>query len=99
SDPIWSPETDRELMEATVAILEQRNIIGVTSGPRLPMWQVSAGERIIPGSVVLFGGGAGSIPVDSLRSRFADGRIEVFAEVVVQYGGMEPTDAAFEPYL
>jgi hypothetical protein len=98
-DPVWSADTDEELMEATLAVMERRNVIGVTSGPRLPMWQARAGERIIPGSVVLFNGGPGSASVDSLRARFADGRIRVFGEVTIQYRGMEPGDPAFETYL
>src|SRR5262245_6493737 len=31
-DPIWSPATDKALIEQTVAILERRNVLGVLSG-------------------------------------------------------------------
>jgi hypothetical protein len=100
-DPIWSPETDEDLMEATLAILERRNVIGVTSGVRRDMWQERAGERIIPGSRALFNGAPapGSIPLDVLRGQFADGSTQVFGEVTIQYRGMDPADPAFEPYL
>ena len=48
ADPIWSPETDEDLMEATVAVMERRNVIGVTSGVRREMWQARAGDRSSP---------------------------------------------------
>jgi hypothetical protein len=99
ADPIWSPETDEELMEATVAIMERRNIIGVTSGVRREMWQERAGERIIPASRVLHSGGPLSIPLEVLRNQIVDGSLRVFGEVTIQYGGMAPSDPAFEPYL
>ena len=40
ADPIWSPMTDDELMNQTLAIAERRNIIGVLSGPatRVAAW-------------------------------------------------------------
>jgi hypothetical protein len=47
SDPIVSPLTDDALMEATIAIMERRNIIGVTSGPLRNAWQERAGDRVI----------------------------------------------------
>ena len=96
-DPVWSPETDEELMERSLEIAERHNVIGVTSGDRLPEWLARAPDRIIPG--VLFSGGPDSPSVDSLRARFADGRVQVFGEVTIQYRGMEPGDPAFEPYL
>jgi len=74
-DPIWSPTTDEELMERTLAIMERRNVFGVTSGLRLPQWRARAPDRIIPGLVVMFNGGPTSVSVDSLRVRFTDGRI------------------------
>lgn len=98
SDPIWSPTTDDELMERTLAIMDRRNVIGVTSGLRLPQWRARAPERIIPGLAVMFNGGPGSAPVDSLRARFTDGRIRAFAEVTTQYRGTEPGDPALDPY-
>jgi hypothetical protein len=97
-DPIWSPTTDEELMERTLAIMERRNVFGVTSGLRLPQWQARAPERIIPGLVVMFNGGPTSASVDSLRVRFTDGRIRVFSEVTTQYRGIEPSDPVLEPY-
>ena len=93
-DPIWSSETDEELMEATLAVMERRNIIGVTSGVRRDMWQARAGERIIPGSRVLHSGAPRSIPLNVLRAQITDGSLQVFGEVTIQYRGMAPTDSA-----
>ena len=97
SDPVWSPESDVELMERSLEIAERWNVIGITSGARLPEWLERAPDRIIPG--IVFNGGPGSPSVDSLRARFVDGRIQVFSEVTIQYQGMEPGDPVFEPYL
>ncbi len=94
-DPIWSAESDEELMERSAAIMEEYNVYGVTSGPRLPMWQEEVGERIIPG--ILFGGGSPS--VDTMRAMFEDGRVQVFSEVTIQYRGVEPGDPSFTPYV
>lgn len=97
SDPVWSAQTDVELMEQTLQIMERRNVIGVTSGARLEDWLARSPARIIPG--VLFNGGPGSPSLDSLRARFSDGRVRVFSEVTIQYRGVEPDDPSFEPYL
>lgn len=97
SDPIWSAESDSELMERTLAIMERYNVIGVTSGARLAEWQAAGGARIIPG--ILFGGGANAPSVDTLRSWFETGQVQVFGEVTIQYRGLEPGDSSFEPYL
>src|SRR5690606_24806015 len=72
ADPIWSPETDEALMEATLEVMERRNVIGVTSGPSRDVWQARAGDRIIPASRILHRGGSLSIPIDVLRSQMAD---------------------------
>lgn len=99
SDPVWSADTNEELMEATVAIMERRNVIGVTSGVLRDMWVQRAGDRIIPASRVLHNGTPQSIPLDVLRAQFADGSTQVFGEVTTQYQGMEPSDPALEPYF
>ena len=97
TDPIWSPMTDHELMDRTLAIMERRNVIAVTSGPLVHEWQAAAPDRIIPG--LFFQGGEGMPPVDSVRADFEHGRFAVFGEVTIQYQGMAPSDSTFEPYL
>ncbi|MDH3222686.1 MAG: amidohydrolase [Gemmatimonadota bacterium] len=96
-DPIWSPESDVELLERTLEIMERRNVIGITSGSQLQVWQGRAPDRIIPG--ILFNGGPGSPSVDALRAQFAEGQVRVLSEVTIQYRGLEPGDPSFEPYL
>ncbi|MGE0160261.1 MAG: amidohydrolase family protein [Dehalococcoidia bacterium] len=98
ADPSWSPVTDDALMEETVAIMERRNIIGVTSGPRRNAWQARVPERIIPGTQLFFNG-VNPAPVEFMRARFTEGSVQVFAEVTIQYAGLEPTDPSLEPYF
>lgn len=32
-DPVWSPETDEQLMTQTIEVVKRLNIVGVLSGP------------------------------------------------------------------
>lgn len=94
--PMWSPESDAEVMRRTLEIMERRNVIGVTSGPKVADWVRAAPDRIIPA----FGNGVpGDPPPDSVRAWFEQGRYRVMAEVTIQYAGFGPSDPAFEPYL
>jgi len=98
SNPIWSPATDDALMNQTLEILERRNIIGVTSGARLDKWRVAGGERIVP--ALMFGFGMPNVPTPAqVRQSFVEKKYAVFAEVVIQYDGVSPSDPKFEPYL
>jgi hypothetical protein len=45
ADPIWSPATDDEVMNRTLAIMERRNIVGVLSGPAA---RVAASVKVNP---------------------------------------------------
>jgi hypothetical protein len=57
-DPIWSPATDKALIEQTVAILERRNVLGVLSGSpeRVRQWREAAPRRFIPALRFQIGG-------------------------------------------
>lgn len=99
SNATWSPESDEELMKATVAIMERRNIIGVASGPRRAAWQALAGHRIIPGTQAFFNGAPNGATVEFMRARFADGSVRVFAELTPQYRGVAPNDPSLDPYF
>lgn len=94
----WSASTDKALMNKTLDILREYNIIGVTSGAfyQVKNWEKHAPDRIIP--AVLFSLGD-SISVDTLRKRFASGELEVFGEIAVQYEGIGLSDSIMEPYL
>lgn len=97
--PVVSPATAEAVMLESLEILEELNIVGVTSGPveLVERWREAAPQRIIPG--LSFSLTDASPTPATLRSWFRDGRIAVLAEVVIQYQGIEPGDPRFEPYL
>ena len=100
TDSVWGPRTDQEVMEQTLATLRRRNIFGVTSGPPplLERWRQAGGDRIIPS--LWFGFMLESIPTPAeVRRSFTEKRYAVFSEVAIQYDGISPSDAMFEPYL
>lgn len=95
--PIRSPITDRELMDQTLAIMKRRNVIAVASGPRAQEWKEAGGYRILTG--IGYSAGTTEVSVDEMRKLFTTGRYSVLGEVGIQYQGVEPGDAKFEPYL
>jgi predicted TIM-barrel fold metal-dependent hydrolase len=92
----WSPLTDDEVREKTLAVLKRHNIYGVTSGSLVPRWVEIAPERIIP--ALGFGGGPDAPTVDQVRTRLKEGRFGVFGEVAAQYGGLAADAPALAPY-
>jgi predicted TIM-barrel fold metal-dependent hydrolase len=100
-DPVWSPKTDTELMTATIAVANRRNIIGVLSGPepdRVAAWMTAAPGRFIPGLILMFGDSGADVSTDALRSLHKAGRLAVLGEVGSQYAGIAPDDSRMEPY-
>ena len=100
-DPVWSPETDEELMAQTIDVMERLNIVGVLSGnepDRIAAWMAQAPNRFIPGFVLLFNETGAILPTDSLRSLYSKGQLSVLGEVVNQYAGISPDDERIEPY-
>jgi hypothetical protein len=97
ASPIWSPVTDREVMDRTLAVLRRRNVYGLTSGPLIEMWRQADSNRILPSLGFEFGPAAPSL--DAMRELFKTKRFLALAEVAIQYQGREPGDPAFEPYL
>lgn len=97
-NPIWSPPTDDAVMEQTITVLEQRNIIGVLSGPpeRVLRWSEAAPARFIPG--VYVEPGRDGVSLDSLRRLYETGRLAVLGEVSSQYVGIPLDDERMEPY-
>jgi hypothetical protein len=95
---IWSPMTDRELRDSSLAVLERRNIFAVVSGSpeRVGEWRQAAPDRIIPG-LELFNFGIDVSP-DSLRRLISEGDVRVLAEVSSQYRGLGPDAPELEPY-
>lgn len=96
--PLTAPLTDEELMQKSLAALEQYNIRAVASGPPefVAKWKAAAPERIITG--LLFSTTSGITP-SAMRERFQKREFSVLGEVVTQYDGVSPSDPALEPYL
>jgi uncharacterized protein len=96
-----SPIRGRELMRATLEVMERRNIVGVVSGPveLVQRWRAAAPRRVIPGILtdlpVLR---AGKSP-DSIRKLIRGGQVAVLGEITAQYLAVSPSDSTFEPYL
>src|SRR5688572_6690362 len=99
ADPVWSPTTDDELMNQTLAIAERRNIIGVLSGPeaRVAAWVRANPRRLIRGLTFQLGDKDTPSPA-ALRAMHARGELQVFGEVTNQYAGILPDDPRMEPY-
>ena len=100
-DPVWSPETDEELMNQTLEVMERLNIVGVLSGnepDRIATWMAEAPDRFIPGFVLEFNETGAVFPTDSLSGRHSEGRLSVLGEVINQYAGITPNDERMEPY-
>ena len=97
SDPIWSPTTDDEVRTRTLAVMERLNVVGVLSGPAdlVEAWRRTRPERFIPGVAFSL---APEETVDWARGLHRDGRLQVFGEVITQYGGIAPDDPRMEPY-
>ncbi len=98
-DPIWSPETDEGVISKTVEIMERRNIYGVLSGTpdRVKTWREAAPGRFYQGIGFQIGGPR-EYPVEMLRELHEAGELDVFAEIVNQYQGIEPDDERMGPY-
>lgn len=98
ADPVWSPTTDAEVMQQTIDVLRRRNITALSSGTLLDRWLKAEPHRILPA----LGFNFDTKPVPSpeqVRRSLRQGRYRAFAEVGIQYQGVSPSDAKFEPYL
>lgn len=92
---IWSPETNEELMNKSIAALKENNVYAVTSGPFVDDYLKNGNERIIPS--LSFGMNSGISP-EKLKEMLSSGKYKVFGEVTIQYNGVAPNEDAFEPY-
>jgi predicted TIM-barrel fold metal-dependent hydrolase len=96
-DPIWSPVTERDLLERTVAEMKRFHVVGVLSGrpERVAAWKKAAPERFLSGLGFALGRGYSVEQVEALAKA---GALDVLAEVTTQYEGIAPTDPRLEPY-
>jgi hypothetical protein len=99
ADPIWSPTTDDELMNQTLAVAERRNVIGVLSGPagRVAAWVKANPCRFIRGLSFQLNDKDTPSPA-ALRTMHARGELQVLGELTNQYAGILPNDPRMEPY-
>ncbi len=97
-DPVWSPETEEELLQQNVEVMERLNIFGVLSGTpeRVARWVEASPERYFYG--LGFNVGNSSITPEMMATLHAEGRLDVLAEVTNQYAGIAPDDPRMEPY-
>lgn len=98
-DPVWSPITDEELMNATFDVLDKWNIYGVLSGTadRVSKWRSLKPDRLYPAIEMSVGSEAPSI--DFLRSLYESGELMVLGELTTQYRGIYPNDDRLTPYF
>ncbi len=97
-DPVWSPETDAELLRQNIEVVERLNIFGILSGTpeRVGHWVDAAPGRFYHG--LGFNVGNSDITPDMMAILHADGQLDVLAEVTNQYAGIAPDDPRMEPY-
>lgn len=98
-DPVWSPETDEEVMSQTLEAMQRRNIIGVLSGrpDRVAQWMAASPDRFLPGIGFQLGTDR-EYSLETIKELHEEGRLAVFAEIVNQYVGIVPDDKRMEPY-
>lgn len=92
--------SQQALMEESLAVLERRNIIGVTSGP-LPLveaWREAAPQRVIPALMLALESMGPPPSPDEIRALHQQGRIAVLGEILTQYEGIAPDDERLAPY-
>ncbi|MFM5931509.1 MAG: amidohydrolase family protein [Novosphingobium sp.] len=93
-DPIWSPKTDEEVMQRTLAMMEKHNVFGVVAGPSrlVAQWRKASPSRVIPSLVP-------GLPLKpdlakELQDAKASGALAVIGELGFQYDGVSVGDPA-----
>jgi predicted TIM-barrel fold metal-dependent hydrolase len=93
---IWSPASDREVMERTVAIMKRRNVFAVVSGALWDSYAQAAPGRVIPS--LSLPGGPQTPALAAVRESLQAGRFAVLGEVTAQYAGTAPDDPSLVSY-
>ncbi|MCW1403152.1 amidohydrolase family protein [Novosphingobium sp. MW5] len=96
-DPIWSPMTDAEVMQRTLAVMERNNVYGVVAGrfKLVSEWRKAAPSRVMPSLVPDFPLKPGL--AEELKEGKASGMLGVIGELGFQYDGISVSDPALEP--
>ena len=107
-NPVWSPKTDEEVFEQTVAVMKKYNIVGMLGGkPELvKKWMDAAPGRFIAGldfrldraTTVTSSDRNKPMSPDEMRAFYKSGGFTVLGEVLNQYAGIAPDDERMEPY-
>lgn len=100
-DPIWSPTSDDEMRQRTLAQLEKYNVIGVLAPEKndyLPVWRKAARNRIIPAGTPFDLLKIDQMTIDKVTALKAVGDLVVIGEVVTQYQGISPDETRMEPF-
>jgi len=88
-----------EYMKDMLAEMERLNVTAVVFGDpaEVKKWKDAAPNRVIPGTG--FEKGNDRIPLDELRKDFTTGGMKVMGEISLQYGGISPSDPAYDKYF
>lgn len=99
ADPVWSPATDADLMNQSIAAVRRMNVFGVLSGPAamVDAWVAAEPTRFMP-ALQLNVAEPNQPSVAVFRARHAQKKLAVIGEVTNQYGGALPDDPRMEPY-
>ena len=99
--PLQPAKTPDEYMNAVLAEYERLNVTAVVMGDveTVRKWKAAAPSRIIMGtSFTNFGGQGGYVPLEQLRTHFANG-FQVMGEIGLQYEGVSPSDTSVDRYF
>jgi uncharacterized protein len=91
ADPVWSPRTDAEVMQQTIAAMRRRNVFGVLTGSpgRVAAWREAAPDLFIP-ALEFSPATHANITPDSIRRLVERRAVAVLGEVENQYDGIAP---------
>ncbi len=97
-DFLIAPNSNNELMQRTLDMLEAYNITAIASGSlsRVAQWKNKAPKRIVRG--ILFQQPS-DMSVSYLRNLITSKQVVVFGEICPQYQGLAPGDPLLEPYF
>jgi predicted TIM-barrel fold metal-dependent hydrolase len=97
--PKLYPAAKGEYMKDVLAEMERLNVTAVVFGDpaSVKKWKEAAPNRVIPGTG--FEKGNDRISLDELRKDFTSGGMKVMGEISLQYGGISPSDPAYDKYF
>ena len=98
--PMHAATSDDDLRDGTIAALRRHDVRrAMTEGSpaRVAEWKAKAPDLIVSG--VGFAKPKGDLPIAEMRELHAEGRLEVFGEVYIQYRGHAPDDPRYADYF